>query len=230
MACRIVLGALLLSLLAACSSRDASYGPAQVYVAIGASDAVGVGADEPETEGWVPRLHASMPPGTKLVNLGVSGAVLSEALAQQLPVALAARPTVVTVWLAVNDLKDRVSLTTYQRDLDALLRRLRATGAVVAVGNIPDLSLLGLPDDLLQTYGVASRSALRAEIDRWNAAIATVARRHGAVLVDLYAYWKDLKAHPEYVSSDGFHPSSRGYARLAALWRERLSAAGVPLE
>lgn len=224
---RIVVGILLLSLLAACGSKDAA-GPTGVYVAIGASDTVGVGAGDPETEGWVPRLHASMPRGTRLVNVGVSGARISGALDQQLPVALAAKPSVVTVWLAVNDLKGGVSLASYERDLDTLLGKLRGTGAVVAVGNIPDLSQLDVPEEALRAYGVSGRAALRAETARWNAAISRVARRHGAILVDIHARWKELKAHPEYIGADGFHPSSQGYARLATLWQEYLRAANLP--
>jgi acyl-CoA thioesterase I len=38
------------------------------------------------------------------------------------------------------------------------------------------------------------------------------------VLVDLYGSWQDLAQHPEYVSTDGFHPSSEGYQRLADLF------------
>lgn len=218
---------ILLFTLPGCGSEDAAT-TGSVYVALGASDAVGVGARDPETEGWVPRLHASMPAGARLVNLGVSGAKLSDALDQQLPVALHAKPRVVTVWLAVNDLKGGVPLANYERDLDTLLRELRATGALVAVGNVPDLSLLGFPDEVLREYGVRDRAELRAEIDRWNAAIARAVRRHGALLVDLHAPWRELQAHPEYISADGFHPSTEGYARLAAYWHDRLLAAGYP--
>ena len=39
----------------ACTTQAQTQRPL-TYVAIGASDAVGVGAKEPETEGWVPRL------------------------------------------------------------------------------------------------------------------------------------------------------------------------------
>jgi lysophospholipase L1-like esterase len=166
-----------------------------------------------------------MPKGARLVNLGVSGSELSEALDQQLPVALAARPDVVTVWLAVNDLKNGVPLARYERDLDTLLGRLEATGATVAVGNIPDLASLPIPDQVLLQYGVGSRQQLRAEIARWNAAIARVARKHSALLVDIHAEWRELRQHPEYISADGFHPSTQGYARLSELWRAALAPA-----
>jgi len=105
--------------------------------------------------------------------------VISEALDQQLPVALDAQPTVVTVWLAVNDLKNGVSLRLYERDLNVLLMELKSTGATVLVGNMPDLTSLPLSDAVLQAYGTPSRVALHAEIARWNASIARIASRHG---------------------------------------------------
>ncbi|HET8629337.1 MAG TPA: SGNH/GDSL hydrolase family protein [Thermomicrobiales bacterium] len=180
-----------------------------VYVALGASDAVGVGADRPERDGWVPLVQAGLPPGTQLVNLGVSGATLGDVLAAQLPVALDARPRWVTLWPGVNDLRDGVALDTFAGQLDTLLGRLAgAPGATVVVLNIPDLRVL-------PAFAGVDHAQLDATVHQWNAVIADAARRHGALLVDLYAGWRELAAHPEYVSADGFHPSSAGYRRIA---------------
>src|SRR5258707_1283375 len=57
-----------------------------------------------------------------------------------------------------------------------------------------------------------------AELARWNQAIAGVCTAHGAHLVDLFPDWSELAAHPEYVSADGFHPSTVGAQRLAAIF------------
>ena len=58
------------------------------------------------------------------------------------------------------------------------------------------------------------------EVALWNLAIAESAARHGAVVVDLYTGWTELAGRPEYISRDGFHPSSRGHGRLADyVWR-----------
>jgi acyl-CoA thioesterase I len=183
----------------------------QTYVAIGASDAVGVGANDPETEGWVPRFGAHLGANVQVVNLGVSGSTLAQALNEQLGPALDAQPDVVTVWLAVNDLNARVPLARYATDLDTLLGQLQTTHARVLVGNVPDLSRLAV-------YRSADPAALQAEVASWNTVIADTTARHGAVLVDLFARWQDLAQHPEYVSTDGFHPSSEGYQRLADLF------------
>jgi lysophospholipase L1-like esterase len=189
------------------------------YVALGASDAVGVGAPDPERDGWVPRFGAALGPGARVINLGVSGSTLAQALREQLEPAVEADPDVVTVWLAVNDLVGRVPLDRYAADLDRLLERLAATDARILVGNVPDLT------------PVAGRSGvdpatLRAEIARWNAAIADVAGRHGAEVVDLNVHWRELAEHPEYVSVDGFHPSQAGYARLAEIFAEAYARPG----
>ncbi|HEY3111618.1 MAG TPA: GDSL-type esterase/lipase family protein, partial [Chloroflexota bacterium] len=104
------------------------------YVAIGASDTVGVGAPNPATDGWVPRLHKRLPAGSKLVNLGISGARLSQAVEKELPRAVEARPDLVTVWNVVNDLNANVDPAAYERDLDRLLGELVArTPARIAI-------------------------------------------------------------------------------------------------
>jgi lysophospholipase L1-like esterase len=200
----------------ACVSRAQAQKPL-TYVAIGASDAVGVGARDPETEGWVPRLGATFGPNVRVVNLGVSGSTLSQALDEQLAPALDAQPDVVTVWLAVNDLNARVPLQSYSADLDTLLARLSTTHARVLVGNVPDLGRLAV-------YRGVDPAPLQAEVDRWNQAIADTTARHGATLVDLFSRWQDIVEHPEYVSGDGFHPSSEGYQALADVFAQAADA------
>ena len=201
----LVIGALSLTFWRPGSRPAAADARPLTYVAIGASDSVGVGATLPERESWVAVLHARLPEGSRLVNLGVSGSLLRQALDQQLPVALDADPDLVTVWLAVNDLNARVPLDRYTADLDALLRALRErTDATILVGNVPDMS----------TLPAAARMNLEP-IPAWNARIEEVVARNGAQLVDMRDAWREVVEHPEYVSSDGFHPSTAGYARLA---------------
>ena len=187
-----------------------------VYVAIGASDTFGYGVPDPGTQGWVPRFAAALPAGTRVVNLGVVGITLHKALAVDLPVALDAHPDLFTVWLAVNDLMDGVSLDAYRADLHTLLSRLRhASHARILIGNIPDLTLVPAAASRLGVDPAATISA-------WNAVIATTAQSTGATLVDLHAGWQELAAHPEYVGPDGLHPSVSGYARIAQLFAAAL--------
>ena len=214
---------LLVVVLAGVACRPAAQAaPPRTYVAIGASDSVGVGASDPATEGWVPRFGARLGPDVQIVNLGVSGSTLAQALDEQVGPAVDAQPTVVTVWLAVNDLNSRAPLERYAADLDTLLGQLESTHARVLVGNVPDLGRLAI-------YRGTDPGALQAEVARWNAVIGASVARHGAVLVDLFGTWQEVADHPEYLSQDGFHPSTEGYQRLADVFAQAYAdSSGVP--
>ncbi len=97
-------------------------GPPPVYVAVGASETTGIGADVPLREAW-PRVlfRTAMPENTIFVNLGIPGATVAQALREELPRALEQRPTIVTVWLNVNDIMCGVPPADFERDLAALL-------------------------------------------------------------------------------------------------------------
>jgi acyl-CoA thioesterase I len=184
-----------------------------VYAAIGASETVGVGADHPATESWVADLVRKLPRGSRLVNLGKSGALLSYGVSHELPAAIASHPAIVTVWMAVNDINGRVPPPVYRRELDSLLGGLEHhTHAAVYVGNVPDLRLMPL-------YAGLDKTALLAVVDSYNSVIAATARAHHDTVVDIFTQsQRTLPSHPEYLSEDGFHPSTRGYASLAQLW------------
>jgi acyl-CoA thioesterase-1 len=209
---------LVLALATTACMPNASAPKPLTYVAVGASDAVGVGARNPETDGWVPRLGARLGQNVRVVNLGVSGSTLAQALDEQLGPAVDAHPDVVTVWLAVNDLNARVGLEAYARDLDRLLAGLSGTHARILVGNVPDLGRLA---------SAAGRdpATLDEQVGRWNDVIATTSARYSATVVDLHARWQEVADHPEYLSADGFHPSTEGYARLADVFAEALDGA-----
>jgi acyl-CoA thioesterase I len=207
--------------------------PPVVYVALGASDAVGIGADDPNTQGYVPRLIARLPKGSYALNLGISGDTIDAALANELPQALTTHPTLVTVWLAANDFRACVPLTQYAADLDTLLGQLQTqTTAKVFVANLPDMSLLpamqnGAPGSGACLAGDGA-SQIQAQVVTWNAAIAPIVTTHHDYLVDLFH--STLASHPEYVFRDGFHPSTQGYAVLADLfWAQIQTHGNLPL-
>src|SRR5262245_58179484 len=107
---------------AACGNNTAAQPTPRplTYAAIGASDRAGGGANAPDQESWPAVLQRKLPAGSRLVNLGISGSLLHQALDQQLPIAVDSEPDLVTVWLAVNDYAARVPLEQYAADLDAL--------------------------------------------------------------------------------------------------------------
>lgn len=185
-------------------------------VALGASDVVGVGALDPETEGWAPVMASLLPGAKRLMRLGISGATAAEIRRQLLPKAIAARPDVAVVWTGVNDCARMVPLNEFQADLEAIVSGLRATGAEVFVLNLPDLDRL----PSVRPYAPWIRAALGA----WQSAVKHVATRHGAQVIDLSRYSAELDTRPEYLCSDGFHPSHHGYRRVAEVVAEAVTA------
>jgi lysophospholipase L1-like esterase len=193
------------------------------YVALGASDGWGTGADEPDDENWPADLAHKLGNQTHLVNLGIPGITLHDALDVELPVALDAHPQLVTIWLAVDDLLANTPLDSYGHDLDSLLTRLQSTNPHmhIALANIPDLTLL----PRFRTTDQNTIQFLRSQITAYNATIENTAQKHQVVLVDLYKQWNLITDHPEYISSDGFHPSTQGYAQLAEIFYQTLKTA-----
>lgn len=200
----------------------ATAAPPETYVAVGASESVGVGTDRPLVEAWPQVLYrTALARNTVFVSLGVEGSTVAEALDEQLPLALELHPTLVTVWLNVNDLTAGVPVATYGRQLTELVRALRQDGrSRVLVANTP-------PVDELPAYRAFARTRvpppdeLRARIAAYNEAIERIADAEGAELVDLHAAGVDATADgtlASLVSDDGFHPSTEGHARIAELF------------
>jgi acyl-CoA thioesterase-1 len=224
--------------LAACSGRSSQTvrPPAPVpvvdahtYVAIGASETLGVGAQEPQSQAWTSVFHrTALPESAVFYNRGEVGATVEQATRDELPVALATRPDLVTVWLNTNDIVHGVPVAAYRAGLDRLLAALEGAGvARVLVANTPLLSDLPayracLPDPPAGSAGCAFTAGpvpAPAELDRlvdaYNLAIADVTARHHAVLVDLHCQGGMATQHPGWISGDGFHPTAAGYAQIA---------------
>ena len=209
------------------SAPTASPSPAPAafrYVAIGASDTVGVGASDPANGSWPARVAARLPAGTSYTNLGVSGSLAAQAAREQLPAALASRPQLVTVWLAVNDLNASVSASDYAAALRSIIEPLaQQTEARIFVGTVPDLRSV-------PAYASQDQAALLARINAYNAAIAALAAsRAGRVgVVDLFAGSAALTS-TSTVSADGFHPSDDGYKLIADRFSAAIAKAGIAL-
>lgn len=194
------------------------------YVAIGASDTVGVGSLDPANGSWPSRLAALLPLGATYRNLGVSGSLTAQAQREQLPVALAEQPTIVTIWLAVNDVNAQVAPGVYGTSLlemvDALVR---GTPARIFIGNVPDLRAVPV-------YSAIDPQVLLALIGSYNAQVAAVAAKHAGrvVVVDLFGGSAELTT-TSTISADGFHPSDTGYAMIAQRFADALRRSGIAL-
>ncbi|HVG00622.1 MAG TPA: GDSL-type esterase/lipase family protein [Chloroflexia bacterium] len=200
-----------------------------VYAGIGASDVVGVGANDPASESWVELLARYLPANTRLVKLGRNGITLNDANKVEVPQAVVAQPDLITLWNCVNDATRGIPLPLYTRDLRSALDRLsQDTGAHVLLLNLPDLSLL------LPASDSARRELIRGGIRQWNAAMSQAVAEYGerVTLVDLFPGSEQVLTRPDFVSADSFHPSSAGYRWLAdhvwsVIQREKLPGSGA---
>jgi acyl-CoA thioesterase I len=186
-----------------------------VYVALGDSTVEGIGASSAAAN-YVGRLGARLRdryPRARTVNLGVAGATSYDVLELQVADAIALRPHLVTLSIGPNDITAKVPVETYAENLEAILGRLaRETDAVVVVNLLPDLAVT----PRFRTRNTAPLlGRLSAE---FNDVVARTAKRHGALVVDLYgASRREVPGHPELLAADGYHPSDLGYARWAEL-------------
>ena len=181
-----------------------------IYLALGASDATGVGA-LPLTEGYVylitRELHRQIH-GVFPINFGVPGARI-DLIKDQARVAkeLGTKADVVTLWTGANDLVNGDDPITFQEQLRGLLGTVKEDiSRTIVVANLPDLTIL----PRFQTS--PSPSVNPERIEAFNRAIAEETRSVDGVLVDLHAG----TIRDEFVFDvDGFHPDNAGHREIA---------------
>lgn len=205
----------LVTILACCVTLLSCAGPREkkiefVYLALGASDATGVGAI-PLTDGYVYLIQRELDrrmPGVFLVNLGVPGARI-DLIKEQVRVAkqLGTKANLVTLWTGANDLVHGDDPARFQEDLRALLGMVHGDIAKkMVVANLPDLTMLP------RFREAPNPSVTPQRIAAFNRAIAEEAKRVDAHLVDLFAspVRDDL-----VIDVDGFHPNNAGHREIA---------------
>ena len=176
------------------------------YLALGDSTGAGVGA---RNGGYVARIFKRIlaeRPDAKLTNLCVSGATTSDVLQGQLARGVAIKPNLVTLGIGINDIGHGVSLEAFAQNFEAILTTLRnETQARIVVTNIPDISSAPRIPEF-------ARSEYKHLIEAFNERLESIAARYDVTVFDVHKITHEqLPAHPEFFSSDGFHPSDAGY-------------------
>jgi acyl-CoA thioesterase-1 len=193
-------------------------GPAITYVAIGASETVGIGSDDPPRDGWAYVFYRdALPRAAVFVNLAIPGATTRSAIDTELPHLAGLRPDLVTVWLGVNDIIQGVAPETYEAELRGLVSRVRARTVLIA--NTPSLG--GLPR-------FANDRGVERTVTAYDAAVSRVAAASGATLVDLGPLADRvarLGTATGLISGDGLHPNAAGYAAIARVFEQTYRAA-----
>jgi len=184
-----------------------------IYLALGASDATGVGA-LPLTEGYVYLITRELDreiAGVFLVNLGVPGARI-DLIKEQVRVAkqLGTKANLVTLWTGANDVVNGDDPKQFQEQLRGLLTMVTQDIArTIVVANVPDLA------QLPRFRMSPSPTVTPARIDAFNRAIAEETHSAGGTLVDLHA----TAVRDDLVFDlDGFHPNNAGHRQITGLF------------
>ena len=184
-----------------------------VYLALGASDATGVGA-LPLTEGYVFLIKRELDrrvPGVALVNLGVPGARV-DLIKEQVRIAtqIKTKANLVTLWTGANDLVHGDDPKTFQEDLRFILQNVRKSiSKTVVVANLPNLTQL--PRFRSNPSPVVTIERVQA----FNRAIEQEIRSADAALVNLFA---EPVRDDLVFDLDGFHPNDAGHREIARLF------------
>ena len=200
-------------------ARDVNEGPLRLVV-LGDSLACGTGAARPDDTlgarmarvldraGHSVEVHVMAVPGTTSLEL-----------ASQVRETLPLGADIALVVIGANDLARFVPPAQSAAALAAAVRTLRGAGAAVVVAPAPDLSCVpGVP--------AALRPALRSACDELQRRQAGEAEAAGAGVAPIARQLADAFAsEPELFSGDRFHPSSAGYARIAAALAPHVVAA-----
>lgn len=189
------------------------------FVAVGDSCTEGIDDPYPDGRGyrgWADLVAAELAghePGLRYANLAVRGRRLDQIHAEQVPTARTLRPDLVSVFGGGNDvLQGRWDPARMTATLDDAVRELSSVARTVLMFTLPELRL--------HRFGAGR---LGSRIAVLNAAVAQIAARYGAVLIDL----RDDPATTDrrYFGADRLHLGERGHQRLAAHVLQRI---GVP--
>lgn len=192
---------------------DAGY---RRYVAIGDSQTEGLwdGNDTIGLLGFADRLAAmvdSLYPGLQYANLAIRGKRIGHVLNEQVPLALAMRPDLVTVCAGMNDvIQPGRSFGPALLDLEDVYTALAASGATVVTTTFPNVAQFLPLGRLVSTRLAQINNAIRAAADRY-----------GFRLVDLYnaPSMRELDTW----AIDRVHASTKGHILFAAAAAEALN-------
>jgi acyl-CoA thioesterase-1 len=187
----LLLPIILIAFLAAPATAEA--GEAPVILALGDSLTAGYGlATEKDFPSQLEAALARNGVAARVLNAGVSGDTSAGGLAR-LDWLLADMPDMVIVELGANDGLRGLDPAVTRRNLDAIVTRIRAAGAVIV------LTGMRAPPNLGSEYG-ASFAALYTDL----------AEKHGVAYYPFFL--EGVAANPALNQEDGIHPTAEGIA------------------
>jgi lysophospholipase L1-like esterase len=180
------------------------------YVAIGDSYSIGEGATP--NESWPALLTRHLKTRGVAIDLvanpSVTGWTTEQAIDQELPVFVKAKPTFATLQIGVNDWVQGVDEKAFRQRFSFLLDRM-----LELLGDKGRLLVITIPDFGVTPTGpkYARGRDISAGIAKFNQIVAEEATKRGAPVVDVYPLSQKMRNTPSLVASDGLHPSAKEY-------------------
>ena len=190
--------------------------PIGSFIALGDSFTEGLAdaCQEGGYRGWADRFAehlAARNPGLRYANLAVRGKLLGEVVSQQLPVAVAMAPELVSIAAGGNDLLRRGDPDQLAEVFEAAVAELRAAGSEV-------LLFTGFDP---RTFPILRW--IRGRVAIYNMHLRALADRHGCALVDLWSM--SVLCDRRAWSDDRLHLTAEGHRRVAL---RACEAVGMP--
>jgi lysophospholipase L1-like esterase len=186
-----------------------------VYLALGTSDVIGIGAT-PLTEGYVYLINQDLQQrilGAFLVTFGLPGARI-DALNEQVRLAkhFHGKADLATVWVGANDLVHGDDPSRFQSDLRQLLRTIQSSvSTIVVIANLPDLT------QVAAFRSAPNAAVILARVQAFNGAIEVEAPYVNASIVNIFG---ESSAEDFAFDENGFHPTKTGHRRMASMFRK----------
>lgn len=178
------------------------------FVAVGDSFTEGLGDPSPDGgfRGWADlfaQRAAEFRPDLSYANLAIRGRLFDRIVDEQVVPAIKQSPDLVSFAAGFNDaLRPSYNPTRLSTRAHEVVRLFKASGAQVVLFTCADL-----------TGHIPGTKLLRKRFISANDATRRVARRHGAILVDLWE--DDAFADPRLWSEDRLHMNTYGHQRVA---------------
>lgn len=194
------------------------------YVAIGDSYSIGEGASPDES--WpalvTGHLNANGLHVDLVANPSRTGWTTHQAIDQELPIFLAAKPDFATLQIGVNDWVQGIDAETFRKHFALLADRM-----LNVLPNKNRLIVVTIPDFGVTPTGprYARGRDISAGISQFNAVLTGEAARRGLRVVDVFPISKKMGADPALVAADGLHPSAKEYAE----WEKIIFPAALEL-
>jgi len=183
----------------------------KTYLALG--DSYTIGESVPENKRWPIQLAKALNKN----NINISSPKIiaktgwtTDKLKSGIDIAILDYPyDFISLLIGVNNQYEGKSLSEFKEEFWNLLNQ-----AISFSGNKKEhVFVVSIPDWGVMPFAEGrDREQIRTEIDNFNQAVYEICAIEGIVFIDITSISRDISIHPEWIASDGLHPSGAQYA------------------